>query len=94
MWTSASRGKERMCTCHPRNLAEETVWRQVKQEPFTQDDWQDLHRTLEAFKRRVVRRHREKTLEGLPCRYSRLGRLCVLPRGHIGGHVVEGERFP
>ena len=41
------------------------AWKDVKSEEFTKDDWLDLHATIEAFKARVVQRHRPSTrLEG------------------------------
>lgn len=34
------------------------VWRTVKTEEFTAEDWIDLHTTIQQFKGRVVARHR------------------------------------
>ena len=34
------------------------AWKDVRREDFTRADWLDLHETIEAFKARVVGRHR------------------------------------
>lgn len=36
----------------------EKAWKDVRREEFTRADWLDLHETIEAFKARVVARHR------------------------------------
>jgi hypothetical protein len=48
-----------VCVCHPDTETREwkKLWAQVKKEPRTREDWQDLHDTIEDYRKRVVQRH-------------------------------------
>lgn len=36
---------------------EERIWRRVKKEPNTREDWEDLNATITAYRRRFMQRH-------------------------------------
>jgi hypothetical protein len=48
-----------VCVCHPETETREwkQLWARVKKEPRTREDWQDLHDTIEGYRKRVVQRH-------------------------------------
>jgi hypothetical protein len=76
-----------MCDCHPMTLEEKDLWKKIKQEPNTIEDWRDLHDAIEGFCRRKLSRHR-------PCHnYSPAGfagHWREWHRGH-GCHLDDGK---
>jgi hypothetical protein len=46
-----------MCDCHPMTKEEKEIWHRVRKEPNTKEDWEDLHNTIEEYKRRYIKRH-------------------------------------
>lgn len=44
---------------HHLTAAEEREWRELKREPNTYEDWEDLNATITAYKRRYIARHRK-----------------------------------
>lgn len=44
----------RQCDCHPWTEEDERVWRIVKNQPRTIDQWKALHDAIEQYRRLVI----------------------------------------
>lgn len=49
-----------MCDCHPRTPDDEKVWRSVKDQPATKEEWAFLHDCIERYRMLRIENHRKQ----------------------------------